>query len=360
MLDLPEDITNLISFDRQTAAVTSREGKRLEFKRDFVKADFSDYTKVMASFANALGGVIIFGVSDNPRRVEGCAALPDEADWSNRLKDDFDPEISFAIKSYQIGAATLYAVGINPATIKPVICKTNRSKTKVSGKGTRDVEVLREGTIYYRYAGQTRPINYSDLHNMLVARESQYLRAMMETLQVVQKVGLENAGIVDLSAPRSNVYLSAETAKGLHFIDKGNLVEEKGAPAYVVMGNVDLRQVQHTALPEADKNFPTEAAKMLSGIVKDVYGLPRISAQQVTQLLRHLGLDGDGEHCILEKKMNRKYVTRMGLAALEAFIKEKPAEAIQAFGSKKARDAYAANQEKQLFKDDPMAAAVSG
>jgi hypothetical protein len=215
MLELPDDIGALLAYDPKTGAVSTREGKRLEFKRDFVKADFSDYTKVLASFANALGGVIIFGVSDSPRRVEGCLALPDEAAWADRLREDFDPEIPFAVHAYKIGAVTLHVVGVGPAAHKPVLCKKNRTKLVTGPKGSKDVEVLREGSIYYRYAGQTRLINYSDLSTMLAERESMYLLKMMETLQVVQKVGIENAGVVDMSVPHSSVYMSGRGGEGL-------------------------------------------------------------------------------------------------------------------------------------------------
>ncbi len=168
---------------------------------------------------------------------------------------------------------------------------------------------------------------------MLVERETQYLRKMMETLQVIQKVGLENAGIVDMSAPNSRIFMSKETAKGLAFINKGQIVQEAGVPAYVVMGNVDLQQVVHAPLEDEDKNIPTEAAKMLSAVVRDVYGIPRIHPPQVTLILRHLRIDGDNVHCVVEKKMGRKYITRAGLKAVEDFIRQKPGEAIHVFGS---------------------------
>jgi hypothetical protein len=44
---------------------------------------------------------------------------------------------------------------------------------------------------------------------------------MMETLQVIQKVGLENAGVVDMSLKNSRLYVSREAAKGLNIIHKG-------------------------------------------------------------------------------------------------------------------------------------------
>lgn len=346
MLELPENVNELLNYNAETGAVSTREGKRLEFKRDFARADFSDYTKVLASFANALGGVIIFGVSDSPRRIEGCAAFPDEADWANRLREDFDPEIPFAVRAYAIGAVTLHVVGVGQATHKPVLCKKTRSKSVTTPKGQKDVEVLREGAIYYRYSGQTRPINYSDLSTMLAERESLYLRKMMETLQVVQKVGLENAGVVDMSVPQSSVYMSAEAAKGLAIIDKATIVQEKGAPAYVMMGNVATKEIVHAPFEDEDKNLPTETATLLSPMVNDVYhGDPsRIHPSQVTKLLQHLGIDKDNRHCIYEKKLKRKYVTRLGIAALEHFIRTHPKDALEAFGSKESIARYHAKQ----------------
>jgi hypothetical protein len=44
--------------------------------------------------------------------------------------------------------------------------------------------------------------------------------------------------------------------------------EEQGSPAYVVMGNIDLEKVVHAPLDEADKNLPSEAAKLLLPVVQ--------------------------------------------------------------------------------------------
>lgn len=345
MLALPADFTELVQFDAGSGAVFSREGKRLEFKEGFVAPDLSDYTKVLASFANAAGGVMVFGVSNKPRLIVGAKDMTDEANWANRLRDDFEPELPFAVREYFIGDRTLYAVGVDPCLHKPVICKRTRSKIVEDKKvGKKDVGVIQEGAVYYRYAGQTRTIGFAELHTMLVDRETQYLRKMMETLQVIQKVGLENAGIVDMSIPKSRIFMSRETAKGLSFIDKGQIVQEAGAPAYVVMGNVDLQQIIHAPLEEEDKNLPTEVARSLSAVVRDVYNFRRIHAAQVTQILRHLKIDGDNHHSIIEKKMGRKYITRAGIAAVEDFIRNHPDEAIEAFGSKTVRATYAAKK----------------
>ena len=340
MLALPADFTELVHFDAGSGAVVSREGKRLEFKQDFATADMSDYTKALAAFANSSGGVIVFGVSNKPRLIVGTKDMVDEADWANRLRDEFDPEIPFGIREYKVSGCKLYAVGVEASQHKPVICRKTRTKVIEKKGEKKDVPILQEGAIYYRYAGQSRSINFPELHNMLAERDAMNTRKFMETLQVVQKIGLDNAGVIDVSVPKPSILMSHETAKGLNFIKKAELVEEKGAPAYMVVGQVDLQHVVHAPLEEADKNLPTEAAKLLSPVIKEVYGTPRISAQQVTLLLRYMKIDGDNLHCVYEKKMGRKYITRAGLRAVEDCVRKNPGEAIQAFGSKAAKSTY--------------------
>ena len=355
MLALPADLTELLRFE-DDGTVSSREGKRLELKEDFNPIDLSDYTKVLAAFANASGGVIIFGISNKPRMIVGAKAMCDEADWANRIRDDVDPEIPFAVREYKFGGLTLYAVGVDTSQHKPVICKRTRTKIVEKKGEKKDVMVIQESAIYYRYAGQTRTINYPELHNMLAERDAINTRKFMQTLQLVEKIGLDNTGVIDVSVPKPSILMSPETAKGLNFIKKAELVEEKGAPAYMVVGQVDLQHVVRAPLEEEDKNLPTEAAKLLSPVVNDVYGLPRISAQQVTQLLRHMKIDGDNRHCIYEKKLGRKYVTRLGLKALEEFIRNNTGEAIEAFGSREAKLNYVLGKMKSAHEKGTLKA----
>lgn len=340
MFALPADFAELVQFDPDTGDVVSREGKRLEFKQDFNAADFSDYTKALATFANSSGGVIVFGVSNKPRTIVGARDMVDEADWVNRLRDDFDPEIPFVIREYKVGTLKLYAVGVDASRHKPVISRKTRTKVVEKKGEKKDVTILQEGTIYYRYAGQSRPIAFPELHTMLVERDALNMRKLMETLQVVQRIGLDHAGVIDVTDPKPSILMSPETAKGLNFIKKAELIEEKGAPAYTIVGQVDLQHVVHAPLDDADKNLPTEAAKQLLPVIKDVYGIGSISAQQLTLLMRHMKIDGDNHHCVYEKKMGRKYVTRAGIGAVEAYIRQHPGDALEAFGSKASKSDY--------------------
>ncbi len=224
--------------------------------------------------------------------------------------------------------------------------KSFEARDRQGGK-VKDIEVLREGSIYFRYAGQTRAIGYTELTTMLADRERKRIQAVMQTLKVMERVGLENTGVVNINEQTSNLYVSRETAKGLTLIDKGKFVEQEGAPAYVVVGRVNLNRVVHAPLDEADKNLPTEAAAQLRSLVEEVYGKgSTIWAQQVSALLKKLKINNDNIHCVHEKKFRRKYVTRAGIQAVGDFIREKPLEAIRTFGSKAAIQKY----EQQITK----------
>jgi hypothetical protein len=335
----PDDIVDLIQFDQTNLNVVSREGKHREFKSHFVVSDLSEYTKTLASFANAGGGVLIFGVGDKPRQIRGSCEILDEARWADRLREDFAPEIEIATKVYTVSGLTLFAVGVDPSLHKPILCRKTRSKQIEDKDGKRkDIEVLREGTIYYRYAAQTRPIGFAELSALFDERDRRRMKAVMETLRAVERVGFENAGVVSMSPGASTLFVSRETAKGLSFIDKGRFVEEEGAPAYVVLGQVDLNKVVHAPLDEADKNLPTEAANALKPLIREVYGAgSSISAQQVSKLLTHLKIGDDNVHCVQEKKLARKYVTRAGIKALDDYVRT---QAIRVFGSKLAIGGY--------------------
>lgn len=340
VLHLPDDLSDLFSIAAD-GSVSSRESKHLEFKEGFAESDFSDYTRALAAFSNADGGTIVFGVTDKPRRIVNAGEPLDEAKWVDRLREDFDPEIHFAIRRYSFKGKILYAVGVDTARYKPVIARKNRTRVVERNGKKKDLEVLREGTVYYRYAGQSRFIAYAEMHNLLAQRDHLNFKRLTETLQLMQTVGIANTGVVDLSLKRSRVYMSKETAKGLSFIDKGRLVEDAGSPAYVVMGNVEIQDVIHAPLQDEDKNIPTEAAKLLAPTVKEIYGgVTAISPQQVTALLRHLKIDGDNVHSVHEKKLNRKYVTREGLKALDNFIRANPGGALRVFGSRAALALY--------------------
>jgi predicted HTH transcriptional regulator len=66
-----ENIKNNILVLDETGKIKSRERIDLEYKETFNLGSSSKYAKTMASFANNIGGYIIFGVKDRPRQIVG-------------------------------------------------------------------------------------------------------------------------------------------------------------------------------------------------------------------------------------------------------------------------------------------------
>jgi hypothetical protein len=204
LFKLPSVIKSLLEFDPVTLTLTTREGKHCEFKRDFISNDLSDYAKTLAGFANADGGVLVFGVSERPARIVGINELPDEAEWANRLREDFEPEILVSTRVYSVGSLRLLAVGVGQCENGPVICRKNRSRLVHTREGkTKDVEILREGAIYYRYAGQTRLISHSELTAVLIRREQQHIHGVLHTLKGMNQNDLKKISVLRTGPKRS-------------------------------------------------------------------------------------------------------------------------------------------------------------
>lgn len=347
---LPDRLKDLVDFDAATLRVSSREGKHREFKQQFSNADFSRFTKALAAFCNTDGGVLFFGIAEKPNRIEGVdvATMPDEAAWTDRLKKDFDPEIPFETKHYEVNGRTVAAIGVERHVQRPVICKRDAT-VRIEKRGKQsDETVIQQGAIYYRQSGQTRPIAFAELTALLQERDERRLRAFLENVQIMQKIGPERVGIVDASkaaalGEATKLYISREVAKSLNFIDKGRFVEteEDGSPAYIVAGTVQLNEVIERPLDDADKSLPNEAADQIRPVVEELYGRGTpFTGHHLAKLSRHLGVregeETDQRYCVYDKKVKRAFYRRDGIAHIVAKLRESPRDCFRSFAAKAA------------------------
>lgn len=272
-------LEEVISFDAATHKVASRESSRQEFKVGYEAAALTKYTKTMAAFANTGGGVITFGISNNPRTIVGVlvGSIPDEAVVTDALRKNFDPEIRFTLIEHHIGALTLFSICVQEATTKPVICKRNCSEVIVKikkGKEVKeDVEILREGDIYRRYGGKTDRIRFTDLYDIFQERDRRIFTSLIEMIHGIHKIGVERVGIADIAAAGgdagiSKIYVSKETAKNLCLIDKGRFVEteDEGQIAYFVAGTVQLHEAHEVPIDDLDR---IKAGKVVEVLEKE-------------------------------------------------------------------------------------------
>jgi hypothetical protein len=355
-MTLAAKLSDLLEYDPVTLRVKSRESSSKEFKQTLDKNALAAYAKSLVAFSNSKGGVIIYGITDKHRKICGIdpSQIPDEAQWVDFLRNHFDPLIDVDTKIYEVSNQHVYAISVGCSSRRPVLCRKNLTKTIADKKGARDVLILQEGAIYYRYAGQSRLIGYPELVELLEERDNHRILTFMENLRIMQKVGFDRIGVVDVSlaakpGKETRLYVSKETAKSLNFIDQGRLVEteSEGAPAYVVMGTVQLNQILHAPLDEADKNLPEEAAEALKPHIEHVYwpGIP-FTAHHLAKLAKSLGVrsnDGcDPRYCVEEKKLKRLFYTEAALELIRNRVAAHPGECIKSFASKASIQQYQA------------------
>ena len=353
MKALPQNLAELLEFDSATLRVTSREGKHREFKRQPSANEMLRYGKTLAAFSNTDGGVIIFGVTDAPRSIVGInEAFPDEANWANSLRSSFAPEIDFAVREYVVGDRSVVAIGVDRGRDLPVVCLRDSSVERVINGRPKSEALLQQGAIYYRQAGQTRPIHHLELRSILERRDAYRLAAFMQNLKIISEVGPDKIGILDMSkgaadGDTTRLYLSRETARHLNFIERGRFVEsqDQGDAAYMVIGNVQLNQALAGPLDPEDQNLPNEAADKLRPIVEDVFweGIP-FTGQHLAKLAKYAGLRGDEpadpRFCIIDQKVRRVYYTRAGIQRLEEALRGSPGDALNSFAAKSTIDQF--------------------
>lgn len=224
--------------------IHGRESTTIEYKQSYNHGGMAQYFKTMASFANADGGYIIFGIGDSPRVFLGLTEKAKNQfdnikieEFTQNLNEYFQPEIKWghAIFEYRdkfYGVIYTYAL-----SSKPCICSKNFSEK--NGK-----LCLEEGDIYYRYRARSQKIRYAELNNIFNQSREQEAQKWRKLIEHTAKIGISNASILNLNngemvIGNSMVIMDEELINKIQFIKEGSFVEKEGAPAIRLIGNVE-------------------------------------------------------------------------------------------------------------------------
>lgn len=225
-------------------AVLTHESSAKEFKESFTWGSIGEYARTMAAFANARGGYLIFGVSDNPRFALGLshkavAALDnlDRARLTQELNELFSPELEWEVGFVQVAKSVkLGVLYTHESTNKPVI-----ARKAYSGNNAR----ILEGDILYRYNSRTERIKYPELIAILDDAKLREQRAMMTHIEGLVRAGARNAAVLDFSdsslhGPSGRtVVLDESLIDQIKFIKEGEFDEVHGAPTLKVVGTLE-------------------------------------------------------------------------------------------------------------------------
>ena len=105
-----------LNIDKEKLLVKNREHEHREFKRQFDNSSIWKYAKTIASFANKDGGVIFFGIADNPKTLVGIDVTePESLVIANFLKEYFEPEVSIELGTLEILTKKIMFVLVEPS-----------------------------------------------------------------------------------------------------------------------------------------------------------------------------------------------------------------------------------------------------
>ncbi|MBA4744080.1 MAG: ATP-binding protein [Muricauda sp.] len=216
--------------------VRQKEHSEIEFKESFHSPKHKDkkLLKWIASFSNANGGLILYGVKNNGELVglkNDKLEQFDNKDLSQELLSYFAPEIHFELFIKEIDGLKIGFLYIYKSQNKPIVAIKTANNN------------IQESDIFYRYPGQSRRISYGDLRNMIEEREKKLNDNWLNLMNNVATIGVENIGLLnvmngELIGSKNKLLIPEELLKKVSFINEGKFVEKDGAPTLKLIGDV--------------------------------------------------------------------------------------------------------------------------
>jgi len=286
-----------------------REGQELEFKQQFNFGGLAEYFRDFAAFANNRGGLVVFGVTDKPRRPKGLSKGASEQfekidpeRISGFLLDLFSPSIDWEQQSFEVNGAIFGVFRIYEASAKPVIAKKDEGKNSV----------IRNGEIYYRYGGRTQRIQYAELESIINRRIKQNNEAWVDLVKKINYAGPANAAVLDTekSIIEKNdaqiLVVDEALAKKLRFIKEGHFEEKLGSPTLKLIGDlVPMHQVEviRRVRENLTKAFPLSATELADEVQRIN---PQVKRHQIWDAIKENGLKDNPDYAAYNFRNKRQ------------------------------------------------------
>lgn len=235
----PLDRTHLASMFQEVAGVWTfvlGETDYTECKRNFrvsPEVRFADVIRSVAGLANNKGGYLFFGISNQTFAVDGLTddnfAKTDPAEINRSLASSLDPIPRVTTTMINVGSKSAGVMFVDKHEYAPVVALKNIGND------------VREGTIYYRYVGETRAIRPGELRQIIANREQ---RAVVEFSNQMKRVasGIDatvNLDTGEVSGTTGRFVIDKSLLADIQFVREGDFSDVKGAPALRVIGDVE-------------------------------------------------------------------------------------------------------------------------
>lgn len=337
--------------------VTARESTDLEFKRDMAVATFRKSLKTIAAFGNKNGGIIVFGVSDNPRMLVGLnGPVLDEGQQSEQIAAAISPIPTTHFYTFEMHGRVLGVLHVEPLPKPPSIAIRD-----LSGAEGAD-NILRKGTVYTRRRGQTAPITGEEFSQLLLSRDEMIRAEIFAYMGRGREIGFDQVVVADPRSDSENgdeemtFYLPATAASDMNVIDIGTLVQEGGSPAYKLVGNVQLSTPADRD-PRKPKR-PSDSAEEMRPVIEEIFGnaFPW-SHSHLRKAAEHLGFwnqpEGDKVHTGVEPITGTTLYYAKARDAVSQFAKQTPDDFVEVVGSQKTQQVWKQNRLEAIEVDNP-------
>lgn len=321
-----------------TVKVGARERRNLEFKEQLDANALRKCLKTVAAFANTAGGVVVFGVTDRNRRICGVevASIPDTSVIDDLFGQHLSPEIHYQTHEIDFAGHSLFAISVSQSRKPPVIASKD-----CHTKGLNSKQVLAQGVIYYRRAGQSRPASGGEFRAIIDRRDEAIQASILSYIDRGRERGFEHLSVADFGSvakpgDSATLYVPEAVAEKLNIIDRAKLVEDDGAPAYEIKG--EIRFGAHSDKDPRKPLLPAPAARSLRSEIEKIFwkDFPW-SAVHLRKAAAHLGFwdkdEGDSKHTAIEELTNRRKYLEAGRIAVRDFALSSPDEFVEVVGS---------------------------
>lgn len=214
--------------------LTEGETADQECKETCDPKKLSPIIRAIAGLANNKGGFLFIGVKNDGLCVVGMPdnrfTEMDAATLTNKLKNFVTPTPSFTKFDIEIGGYQVGVIAVDQHGHRPIVV-------------CRDGEGLEDGSILFRYPGQTSRIKFGDLFTLLSERDKAVRQDLLSSASRLSEIGPDKALILDTASGtmdigHNTVVIDEELADRLEFIREGEFDEREGAPTLKLVGDV--------------------------------------------------------------------------------------------------------------------------
>jgi len=231
------ELSRIFTLQTGKPYLRTKESSTVEFKQSFNYAGLAEYVKDFVAFANNSGGYIVFGVKNRPHIPVGLQSDHfeniDEARITEIVNQHFSPAIEWTKDTYIWNKKRFGIIYVGEANNKPVIAIKD---------GGRNQEI-KDGEIYYRYAGRTEKIRYAEMKQIIDEKIQNERKAWQRLFERIAKIGPENAALLntlegEVESGKRTILIDDEILPKLKFIREGEFKEKKGAITLKLIGDV--------------------------------------------------------------------------------------------------------------------------